>query len=200
MQTAKGETPTAPLVAPRAGTDPGPAIQLFWAATERAQGKCPLSCAIKPRRCPRCCGLPARPCALLAGAEQSQRNHSDAMEFLASRGKRQPLCKGVTAPKEQSNQSPTADQNLHWKWDTMGRCPRPACPVLAAPASHALCPSSQSCCGAVGVWQGLQPPAWLGHILQHCSINNGKQFPRTEPADDAGIRAPHVLLTGWEEL
>lgn len=101
MQTAQGETPTAPLVAPRAGTDPGPAIQLFWAATERAQGKCPLSCAIKPRRCPRCCGLPALPCALLAGAEQSQRNHSGAMEFLASRGKRQPLCKGVTAPKEQ---------------------------------------------------------------------------------------------------
>lgn len=55
----------------------------------------------KTKEVPPVCGLPAMPCALLAGAERSQKSCFGATEFLASRGKRQWLCKGVTVPREQ---------------------------------------------------------------------------------------------------
>lgn len=48
----------------------------------------------------------------------------------------------------------------------------------------------------------LHVSTWPSHVLQRqrCPINNKKQFPRTELGDYAGIRAPHLLLTGWEGL
>lgn len=40
------------------------------------------------------------------------------------------------------------------------------------------------------------------HVLQRqrCLINNKRQFPQTEPGDYPALRAPHLPLTGWEEL